>query len=563
MTQTILGVSNGWTAGATLMKDGEIVAAANEERFNRVKLYWGFPHKSIEYVLSAAGLTLKDVDHIAYGWMKGLNLNRELAPLVARAMAAAKDDPLAAKIIRQRVESEQRDDTKNRDDAIKEFKKWGMQDKVKYFDHHKSHAGTAFYTSPFDEALVVTADGRGDYKSVTVSIGSKKDGLKLIDWRTTFDSLGFFYSTITSICGYKPQRHEGKITGLAAYGNPDVYMPTIKKMIDFKDNTIMANVGKWYKPFDGSYPPALANELSKYSKEDIAAAAQKHLEDITVKYVSKFVKEYKLKNICLAGGVFANVRVNQEIMKIDGVENVYIHPSMGDGGIATGGACLLNFDLGGKSRTMEHAYLGPKYSDEEIEAILKEKYPDLKYEYVKGQRAGIVCDLVKNNKVVGFFEGRMEYGPRALGARTILFHSKDKSVNDWLNKRLRRTEFMPFAPVTIAERAKKCYIGWKPDHIASRFMTICYDCTPEMIEDSPATVHIDNTARPQVITREHNPDYYDVVKKFCDDTGALSMINTSFNQHEEPIVCTPTDAIESFKRKNVDVLSIGNFIVRS
>jgi carbamoyltransferase len=557
----ILGVHNGLTAGATLMQDGRIITAVNEERFNRKKMYWGFPHESVRYILESNDLDIKDIDHIAYGFFKGMDANVELVPYIVRGMEAARLDPEAAELVRQRISSEQENDQKEIDSANGIFQKWGVLDRVRYFDHHMSHAAAALYTSPFDEALIVTSDGRGDFKSTTVNIGSRKKGIRLIDFRTTLDSLGCFYGAITSICGYKPKRHEGKITGLAAHGDPSVCMPIMKRMIDIKDGTIKANIGKWFKPFDSNHPKALLEALSKHSKEDIAAAAQKHIENIFVTYISKFLKEYKMDHICLAGGVFANVRVNQMIREIDGVKNIYIHPNMGDGGIATGGALLLSYELGFKTGKLENVYLGPGYTDEEVEKLLKEKYPDLKVENVKGKRARKIVEYIRNNKVIGFFEGRMEYGPRALGARTILYHANDKSVNDWLNRRLQRTEFMPFAPVTIEELAPRCYKGWKPNHIASRFMTICYDCTDEFAKNSPAVVHVDGTARPQVIRREDNPDYYDTVKLFYEKTGALSMINTSFNQHEEPIVCTPEDAVGSLRNNNVDILSIGNLMV--
>ena len=556
----ILGIQNDIDAGAALFKDGKIVAAANEERFNRIKLYQGLPEHSIAYVLGAENISIRDVDSIAYGWMNGLDISHVLPKLVTRCVAAAQENPSCIKLLQERIYWEQKTDSETREKIIAYLKKQGVYDRVKFVDHHHSHAYSAFYTSPFESALVVTLDGRGDFRSGTISTAGP-DGWKELDFVTTFDSLGYFYALITSALGFKYNRHEGKIVGLAAYGRPARALPLMRKMIEYKNDQPWAHLGDYYRPFFKPLPVKLPGAIRSYSREDVAAAAQKQLEDVTLAWISKYLKQTKLVNICLAGGVFANVKLNQRILELPGVENIYIHPNMGDGGITVGSALYLAQAAGAMiQRPLEHVYLGPSFSSENAVAAL-EKYP-VQYEKLSTSKSSIVSELLQKNKVVGWFQGRMEYGPRALGSRSILYHARDPKVNAWLNERTKRSEFMPFAPVTLEENAVTCYENWNPEQLAAWFMTLTYNCTPEMKKNSPAVVHVDGTARPQVIRKKHNPDYYEVVRRFHADTGALSLINTSFNHHEEPIVCSPEDAIKSLLRNNVDAIILNDFIVQ-
>ena len=466
-------------------------------------------------------------------------------------------------LVEQRVGVELQRDQVRKDEMSRIAHEQGWSAKLHVYDHHLSHAASAFFSSPFERALVFTADARGDFRSATVHLG-EDNRLHELDWRSTFDSLGFYYSIITFILGMRPVRHEGKVTGLAAYGDPSRCLHVMKQMIDFTEGTIYANVGRMYKPFFTDPPPALLEALKPFSREDIAAACQQHLEDVMLAYIGRFLKEQTeagtpVSHICLAGGLFGNVKLNQRILALPGIDNIFVYPNMGDGGLSAGST--LNFLSETESpivRPIEHAYLGPAFTDEEIKKALdagNATYRPLK------DKVAETADLLARGKVVGWFQGGMEWGPRALGGRSILVHPKDPKVNDWLNKRLHRTEFMPFAPATIPTLAPRCFVGWRPDHLASRFMTVCYDCTPEFKENSPATVHVDGTARPQVVFREQNPEYHDLIETFHQKTGNLSIINTSFNDHEEPIVCTPEDALISYRKNNVDCLVIGNWFV--
>jgi len=559
----VLGLTNAFDSGASLTIDGKTVAAANEERFSRKKQDDGFPWRSIEYVLAEAGVTASEIDAVAYGWGRAFDAHKILTPLSRRVMRAVAREPACAQVVEQRIRVELERDQVRKDEMARIAREQGWTQKLHVYDHHFSHAGSAYFAGPFDRALVFTGDARGDFRSATVYLG-EGDRLTELDWRSTFDSMGFYYSIITYLLGMRPVRHEGKVTGLAAYGDPAKCIHIMRQMIEFTEGTIYGNVGRMFKPFFTDTPPALKEALAPYSKEDIAAACQQHLEDVMLAYIGRFLAEFDEKkapveNICLAGGLYGNVKLNQRILALPGVRNVFVYPNMGDGGLCVGSTLNFLAETGNKiQRPINNVYLGPSHTDEEIKKVLDAYGVPCR---PLQNKVSETVDLLALGKVVGWFQGRMEYGPRALGSRSILVHPKDPTVNDWLNKRLHRTEFMPFAPATPSALAPRCYVGWREDHLASRFMTICYDVTPEFQENSPATVHVDNTARPQVVFREDNPDYHDVIDGFYRKTGNLSIINTSFNEHEEPIVCTPEDAVRSYLGDNVDCLVIGNWYV--
>jgi len=558
----ILGLHNDEDSGVCLLEDGVILDAVSEERLNRIKLFKGIPEQSLQYVLRRHNLSLDQVDCFAYGW-HGLkhDCRKYACKLANRIIKALENDPSCSGIIEARLAVEQKRDG----ETLRLFQNWmtqlGVQDeKIIYLDHHKSHAWSAFATSPFDEAVVITFDGRGDLKSATVSLADREEGLQELDCLLTFDSIGYLYGKITKYLGYRPHRHEGKVTGLAAYGNPEKTLPLFRKLIQWKNDTIFANLG-FYKPFY-SLQPKLREELENFTKEDIAAGVQGLCEELITKYVSSWLKKINrpnIKNICLAGGLFANVKINQRVAEIDGVENIFVFPHMGDGGLPVGSACYCNFKLYKSSKVeLPTVYLGPEYSNEAVEKCLPYFANSIEYQKVENKVDAVVSDLIEN-KVVGYFAIKMEYGPRALGARSILYNARSRDINDWLNKRLKRTEFMPFAPVTPEEYAAECYINWKKDHKSAHFMTRTYDCTESFIRRHQGVVHIDGTARPQIVTQQLNGDYYAIVKKFCDETGDRALVNTSFNQHEEPIVCSPEDAIQSLLNDNIDVLYLCSY----
>lgn len=559
----ILGVCNAHTSGASLIVDGSLVASVNEERFSRVKNQRIFPRQSIEYCCRHAGISISDIDYVACGAWGGMD--EAFIPQCFSEVISASKSEGAAKMLLDRTNVAVDRDLLFKAELFEGLRELGFsRQQITTYEHHLSHAATAFYPSPFDDALVMTLDGRGDFKSSIIAVASRESGLKPIASTSMFNSLGAFYGFITRYLGFVPDRHEGKVTGLAAYGDPNACIEIFRSMIDFKDGYIVADLGRNYTPFLSGKLPELELHLQDFSKEDIAAGAQFLLEDIVVKYISYYLAEASSKNIALAGGVFGNVKLNQRIMEIEGIDNLYVFPQMGDGGNPFGGALLKLYELGGEfCYPLEHAYLGPGYTRDEVQVLLNQ-YSD-KVSWMPFSEYGLeeIAKDLDEGVAVGLFSGRMEYGPRSLGARSIIARATEKSINNSLNERLNRTEFMPFAPVTLKEHAKDCYVGWKPEHIAARFMTICYECTDDFVKQSPATAHIDKTARPQVIDRKFNALYFDILEAYYNLTGIPTLINTSFNNHEEPIVCSPEDAIRSLLLNNVDYVVFEDFVVKA
>jgi carbamoyltransferase len=378
---------------------------------------------------------------------------------------------------------------------------------------------------------------------------------------TSFDSLANFYAYVTQLCGYKAHKHEGKITGLAAHGEP-VHQSILAQLIRFEQGRLRNASGR---VFMGAVRELERRLPRGWRHEDLAASIQKHCEEVATAYIAHHLGGRRM-NVAVAGGLFANVRINQKVGEIPGVAKLFVHPGMTDCGLAVGAALAL-CDAGAPGPRMPYSpevirdvYYGPGYSSQEVERALARS--GLTYA-PSASMAADVASLLARGHVVARFDGRMEYGPRALGNRSILYQPADPSVNDWLNSNLRRTEFMPFAPATLAEFAHECFHSLETTADSARFMTVTYDCTPAMKRDCPGVVHIDGTARPQLVDASVSPGYHAIIDEFRRLTGLPTVINTSFNMHEEPIVCTPDDAIRSFRAGHLDYLAIGDFIVPS
>jgi len=565
-----LGITDGITGGAAIVHDGRIVAAVNEERLVRKKMAYGFPRCSIQAVFRLSGLGPSDIDNVAVattrtyfqnevrpwdGWFEA----RQNGSLRARAFAAASTlgsyrdmfpglEDMYYQLRRPLFAARRR---KVR--AILEAD-FNISAGVKFIDHHHAHAASAYFTSGLDRALVITMDGGGDGLSSSVyeAAGGK---LRKLAQTSSYNSLGNYYSYVTHICGFKAQKHEGKITGLAAHGEPR-HVEVLKEFIDYRDNEII-NVGKVV--FLGAIE-ALRKRLPVDCRiQDLASSIQLHSEAIAARYVSHWLEKTGCRNIAIAGGVFANVRINQRIRELPGVESVFVHPGMDDGGLAVGAALAVNHGTALRP-CIENVYFGPEYSRVDIARALETSGLSATEEM---EIESSTAKLLAKGYVVARFNGRMEYGPRALGNRSILYQPTDRSVNDWLNKNLKRTEFMPFAPSTLYESAAQCYRNLSGGQDSARFMTMTFDCTEWMARHCPGVVHIDGTARPQLVKEEQNPSFHRVIAEFEKLTGLNSVINTSFNVHEEPIVCSPQDAIRAFLESNLDYLAIGPFLVRN
>ena len=542
---------------ATLLEDDRVLAAIAEERLSRVKMQNGFPTLALRKVFEITGKSPAEVDHVAYPFFEWHEEAKRIGAAYARNLAynATTDTPLSSKLWHQARFSQWagrsiRDHHKFHQELLGGLREEGLTDRLYRVEHHLAHHASAFYCSPFERSLIVSLDWYGGGLSGAVAIGSDAG----IERLHSFDyphSTGLFYAQVTQALGFKVSRHEGKIVGLAAYGDADVLRDRVRGRFRVEDGDF-----KYNSAMDDRFVQDLAR---RYSREDVAAAWQTVLEDVVQEVVGHYVDRYETENVVLAGGVAANVKMNQRIFEIPGVTGIYVHQAMGDDGTGTGAALWAAQQHGGLSPDFElpNAYLGPEYSDAEIKTAL-ERNGVKGREYKKIEPA--IARRIAQGKVVARFAGRMEYGPRALGNRSILYHCKDKSVNDWLNKRLKRTEFMPFAPATLWEARDKCYKNIDGAEFTAKFMTITFDCTDYFNETAPAASHIDGTARPQLVTPEINPSFYKIIKEHEKLTGHPSIINTSFNMHEEPIVCTPDDAIRAYKLGHLDYLAIGNYL---
>ncbi len=589
-------------ASAALVIDGKTVFAAGEERFSRKKQHVGFPAQAIERALQWGGVKLADVDVVAYPFLtadqeaelirkafadneafertgSGAELARELRAALARVPARTKPIPglghpneslpkglvketyyrlvgggsgiarnKALALAHEWQEAAIAAHRHHEADLLAGLAKLGLDKKLRRCEHHASHAANAFLSSGFERALVVTLDGYGSGLAGSVSLG-ERGRIKRVHGFKFPHSLGTMYENVTGALGFRPDRHAGKIVGLAAYGDPAVLAPLLLSRIEQKDGDfrIRHNLNVRFTQ----------NLTSRFPKVDVAAAYQHVLEVVACNAISHWAKQLGVRDIVLSGGVTANVKLNQRIHALPEIDRTFIYPDMGDGGCGTGFAMQLSWPEG-KVEPIRDAYLGPSFTDAEIRAALDQQ--GLKYSQ-PAQLAKEVAKRIHAGEVIGRFDGRMEYGPRALGNRSVLYHAREPAVNQWLNQRLGRTEFMPFAPVTLWEARERCYVNLEGAEHAAEFMTITFDCTDWMRQNCPAAVHVDGTARPQLIRREINPGYHEVLTEYEKLSGIPTLINTSFNMHEEPIVCSPQDAIRAFLAGRIDGLAIGPFFV--
>lgn len=592
MSLITLGLHVSHNSSACLVKDGQILASIQEERLRRVKQYEGFPTESIAFVLAKANFSVDDIDSVV---IAGLNQHKE-NPYFVYSPKKSSFRYILSKLsasIKARTSLVFLDRFIYSKDGYKDFvykalTQLGIDvNKVNIVDHHLSHIASAFYPSGYTEAIVISQDGRGDFLSGSVYMANAS-GLELVYKQSAASSLAQLYAGVTMFLGFTPLKHEGKITGLAAFGKPNDLTQKIVELFEIKESgelirkEISLSRGTEISKVDQKKLKATAQEYMGFAKagfefqlwlkehsngmnrEDVAYAIQEATEQVLLKSVSATIQYLNIEkpiSICLAGGIFANVKLNQRIRESSKmVDNIFVQPAMGDEGLAVGAAYLHQVENNVTIDPLKHVYFGNDYSDVEIEEELKKwsaSYIYKKYDSVEREIAARLAD----EKVVGRFNGAMEFGPRALGNRSILIHPTNKNINDIVNKRLKRTEFMPFAPSVLDYRAKDYFMGFDEKHLTADWMTITYDVYPEKVKEIDAVVHIDKTARPQIVKSETNASYYRILEEFNTLTGIGCFVNTSFNMHEEPIVASPFDAMRAFDLGSVDCLAIGNFIV--
>lgn len=585
----VLGINEAHSASAALATDGEIVAAAQEERFSRVKNHIGVPYQAIGFCLEFAKITGQEVDLIVftggvpnfitnvkslgqplksnYRFLKlakfahikyrNLILNLEYHFPYLRGIDKATVEPIikmAQKVFFPKT-------------AQLLEQKFGLpKSKHIYLDHHTAHAYSTLYASgfthQFERVLVITCDGGGDGLSATVSV-YQSGQLRRIAASTQDNSLGVLYGCITDILGMQPLEHEYKVMGLAPYATDG----QIKSIYDFLKSTISFNQKtlSWRTIVaSDNLNRYLREHLPKYRFDYLAAALQKLTEELLVDFISASIKKTAVKNVVFGGGVAQNIKANQKIATLSQIKNFFVMPSAGDESNAIGAAYWGTQKKNPKIslKPLKNLYLGPAFSKIEIDQVLRAHKVNQKFKISALKNPPLqISQLLAKGHIVARFSDRLEFGARALGNRSILADPKLPDVTTIINRQIKSRDFwMPFAPTILAQDMPKYLIN--PKNLQSQFMTIAFDTKSLTRKDLWGAIHpFDYTCRPQILTKEDNPAYYELIKKFKDFTGRGAILNTSFNLHGEPIVCSPEDAITTFEKSSLKYLAIENYLI--
>ncbi len=589
---SILGISAFYhDSAACILVDGKIIAAAQEERFTRKKHDPSYPHNAVEFVLKFANLKLNEVDQIVFFEKPFLKFERLLETYVAFAprgfVSFSKAMPLwiKEKLFQKNLLF----------NKLKEHDQNYKSDRNIFFsDHHLSHAASAFFPSPFKEAVILTADGVGEWATTTIAVG-RNNHLEIKKEIHFPHSLGLLYSAFTYYIGFRVNSGEYKLMGLAPYGKP-IYENKIKELIDIKDDgtfrlnqkyfnyaTGLTMTNNKFNNLFGQKPrDSKKDEITQFHM-DIAASIQKVTEEIMINLAKSVRKEYDIKNLCLAGGVALNCVANGKILKEKIFDNIWIQPAAGDAGGSLGAALALwhieqkNKRIINSTDDMKGSYLGTEFHQDDIEkelSLVGANYETLSYDNLINKTA----NYLSNEKAIGWFQGRMEFGPRALGSRSILGDPRSENMQKNLNLKVKyRESFRPFAPSILKEDLNH----WFDIEVESPYMLFVANINPnkkiEMTEyenklfgieklnikrsEIPAVTHVDYSARIQTVSKSTNKAYYDLISKFKEITGCPVLVNTSFNVRGEPIVNTPTDAFNCFMGTDLDYLVIGNCIL--
>lgn len=583
----ILGISCYFhDAAATLLEDGVVVAAAEEERFTRIKHDYSYPVNAIEFCLDFAGIKPGDVDYVCFFEKPFIKFERILKNIVEHY-------PLTRSVFVDAIQNWFIDKLWIQDKISRHLKI--PYERIYFSNHHLSHAASAFFASPFDESAILTVDGVGEFATAAISYG-KGNEVRIIKEMHFPNSVGLLYSTFTAFLGFEVNEGEYKVMGMAPFGTPR-YVDKVKKILKiFDDGSIELDLSyfKFHRstrytfsnkfidlfgnPRDPRTPfflestgwfsyygekPSNFTELARLNQyyADVAASIQAVTEEILIKMARHTKNITGSENLCMAGGVALNSVANWKIYKECGFKNVFIQPAAGDSGGSMGAALYLYTQLK-KTRkfVMEHAYWGKGYENSDVfEAIKSSKLKYSEYDDID-KLLYAVSEKIASGKVCGWFRGRFEWGPRALGNRSILADPTDPNMKDIVNAKIKfREPFRPFAPSVLDVDALKYFdIDGALDHYPLRFMLY----VPKVrAQNLPAITHVDGTARPQIVSKDINPVYYMLIEKFREIKGVGCVLNTSFNLKGEPIVNTPQNAISTFLRSNMDVLVLNNFII--
>jgi len=581
----ILGISCFYhDSAACLVRDGDILAAVQEERFTRKKHDPKFPKNAIKYCLEEAGIAIQDLDHVVFYDKPFLTFERLLmsyltvAPRGLRSWLEAMPLWLGQKLHIPRII----------------YRETGYEGDILFTEHHEAHAASAFYPSPFKEAAILTIDGVGEWATASCGFGKDED-ITLLKELHFPDSLGLLYSAFTYFCGFKVNSGEYKLMGLAPYGVPRYKDLILSELVDLKeDGSVRLNLSyfdflgglrmtnrRFAKLFGG---PRRRPETDITQREmDIAASIQAVIEETVLRMANHVYKETNQKNLCLAGGVALNCVANGRILREGPFEDIWIQPAAGDAGGALGAALSVWHRYLANKRpdpigydSQQGSYLGPSFSNEAVKMFLKsENYPY--HELDTGKRAKIIAEQISEGKIVGYMTGRMEFGPRALGARSILGDPRREDTQTVMNLKIKyRESFRPFAPSVLEEKASEYFDVDRPNPYMllvagvreERRLPQPFGEGMSMLErlkvkrsDIPAVTHLDYSARLQTVNQKQKPDYHAVISEFERLTGCAVIVNTSFNVRGEPIICTPQDAYRCFMRTDMDVLVMEDCIL--
>ncbi len=564
----ILGIGNPYhDSSACLLVDGKLVAAVEEERFLRKKHADGaYPLHSIQYCLKTGGIKPADVDIVANATSLAA-YDRHKWPYFFRAFRTRPAQALKA----ISKAGERKRNWKERIPNI--LTKAGFdpqQVKVWTGEHHRAHAASAFYFSGFEKAAFLTMDGSGEFTATMLGAFDAAGKVRVFKEFIVPDSLGFFYATMTDFLGFEHDDGEYKVMGMAPFGDPSRYdmdelVRYAKGRYRVNDDYIYAARRDRWAP-DKWFSKKMVQRYGQPREGDsllepyihIAAAVQKKFEDVALALVDYYLSD-ALKasdgRLCFSGGCALNVKLNQKLIAHPLVKELWVQPASSDAGLSLGAAALAAHEAGDRVEPMTHAYWGPEYSEEEIERVFSHSGHSFNLEK---SITDTVSRLLHRGEVVAWFQGRMEWGPRALGNRSILGNPVVKGTADKINEVIKfREQWRPFCPSILAERAHEIL---DTDH-DSPFMTYCFTVRPEWRERIPEVVHVDNTARPQFVTREANPRYYELIEKFSRLSGVPVLINTSLNRRGEPMVCSPDDALAMLRGSGLKYLAIGNYLV--
>jgi len=559
----ILGISAFYhDSAACLVRDGKIIAAAQEERFTRKRHEHNFPKNAAQYCLKEAGIVMDDVDIVVFYDKPFIKFERILYTYLSFAPYGLRSFLKAMPLwVKEKIWI--------RDVTAKELR---FKKEILFTSHHQAHAASAFFPSPFSEAAFLTLDGVGEWATASYGIG-KGNKLNTIAELDFPHSLGLLYSAFTYYCGFKVNSGEYKLMGLAPYGEPSYRDLILSRLIDLKDDgsfsmsmdyfDYCAGLTMTSRKFNKLFGAPARKPGSQIDKRymDVAASIQAVTQEIVLKMAEHIHRETQQENLCLAGGVALNCVVNGELLRKGPFKNIWVQPAAGDAGGALGAALAVWYQYlkmprqcDGKADAMQGAYLGPGFSNQEIEEGLKKS--GAAYKAISAEELiESVARLIDNKKVIGWFQGRMEFGPRALGARSILADARDKNMQEVLNLKIKfRESFRPFAPAVLKERVNDYFDLDKE----SPYMLFTAQAKSDRF---PAVTHVDRSARVQTVDAKDNPLFYRLLKKFDELFNCAVIINTSFNVRGEPIVCTPQEAYRCFMRTDMDYLAIGNFLL--